>query len=61
MILKVYAAGFLVLFIDTALTYALLALARAKALSVVKVASVVVSTALESLTARNMVRVSQVL
>jgi O-antigen/teichoic acid export membrane protein len=47
MILKVYAAGFFLLFIDVSLSYALLALVQAKALSVVKVASVVVSTALE--------------
>jgi O-antigen/teichoic acid export membrane protein len=45
-ILKVYAPGFLLLFINTLFLYALFALGRAKAFSVVKIASVVVSTAL---------------
>jgi len=47
MILKVYAPGFFLLFINVLLGYCLFALERAKAFSVVKVASVVVSTALE--------------
>ncbi len=46
-ILKVYAPGYLLLFTNVLLGYVLFALARAKAFSVVKVASVVVSTALE--------------
>jgi O-antigen/teichoic acid export membrane protein len=45
-ILKVYAPGFLLLFMNTLFLYALFALGRAKAFSVVKIASVVVSTAL---------------
>ena len=45
-ILKVYAPAFLLLFVNVLLGYALFALQRAKAFSVVKVASVVVSTAL---------------
>jgi len=47
MILKVYAPGFFLLFIDVLLGHALLALGRSTALSVAKVASLVVSTALE--------------
>ena len=47
MILKVYAPGFFLLFIDVLLGYALLSLERATALSVAKVLSLVVSTALE--------------
>ena len=46
MILKVYAPGFLLLFINVALGYTLFALERAKAFSVVRVASLAVSTAL---------------
>jgi len=46
-ILKVYAPGFLLLFMNVLFGNALFALGRAKAFSVVKVASVVVSTALE--------------
>ncbi len=45
-ILKVYAPGFLLLFMNVLFGTALFALGRAKACSVVKVASVVVSTAL---------------
>ena len=47
MILKVYAPAFFLLFINVLFGYALFALERAKALSVVKVASVVVSTVLD--------------
>jgi O-antigen/teichoic acid export membrane protein len=47
MILKVYAPGFFLLFIDVLLGNALFAIGRAKAFSVAKVASLVVSTALE--------------
>jgi PST family polysaccharide transporter len=46
MILKVFAPGFFLLFIDVLLGYALTALGRAAALSIAKVGSVVVSTAL---------------
>jgi O-antigen/teichoic acid export membrane protein len=46
MILKVFAPGYFLLFIDVLLGYVLFALERARALSVVKLASVVVSTAL---------------
>ena len=46
-ILKVYAPGFLLLFMNVLFGNALFALGRAKAFSVVKVVSVVVSTALE--------------
>jgi len=46
-ILKVYAPGYLLLFTNVLLGNALFALGRAKAFSVVKVASVVVSMALE--------------
>jgi O-antigen/teichoic acid export membrane protein len=46
-ILKVYAPGFLLLFINVMLGYILFALERAKAFSLVKVASVMVSTGLE--------------
>ena len=46
-ILKVYAPGFLLLFMNVLFGNALFALGRAKAFSVVKVASVVISTALE--------------
>ncbi len=46
-ILKVYAPGFLLLFINMLFGNALFALARARAFSVVKIASVVVCTALE--------------
>src|SRR5262249_54555163 len=44
---KVYAPGFFLLFIDVLLGYLLLALERATALSVAKVSSLVVSTALD--------------
>jgi O-antigen/teichoic acid export membrane protein len=47
MILKVYAPAFFLLFINFPLSYALSALDRAMALSVLKVASVALSTALE--------------
>jgi O-antigen/teichoic acid export membrane protein len=47
MILKVYAPGFFLLFMDILLGYALLALGRGTAIAVVKVASLAVSTALE--------------
>jgi O-antigen/teichoic acid export membrane protein len=47
MILKVYAPGFFLLFIDVLLGNALFAIGRAKAFSMAKVASLVVSTALE--------------
>ena len=47
MILKVYAPGFFLLFIDVLLGYSLFALGRVTAFSVVKAASLVVSTALE--------------
>jgi O-antigen/teichoic acid export membrane protein len=49
MILKVYAPGFFLLFIDVMLGFALLALGRGTALSLAKLASLVVSTALELL------------
>jgi O-antigen/teichoic acid export membrane protein len=47
MILKVYAPGFFLLFVDVLLGCALFALGRATAFSVAKAASLVVSTALE--------------
>ena len=47
MILKVYAPGFFLLFIDVLLGYSLFALGRVTAFSMVKAASLVVSTALE--------------
>jgi O-antigen/teichoic acid export membrane protein len=46
-ILKVYAPGFFLLFANILLGYSLFSLGRAKAFSVVKAASVVVSTALD--------------
>jgi len=46
MILKVYAPGFFLIFIDILLGYSLFALGRVTAFSVVKAASLVVSTAL---------------
>ena len=46
-ILKIYAFGLFVIFIDVLFSYALTALGRATALSIAKVGSVVVSTALE--------------
>jgi O-antigen/teichoic acid export membrane protein len=46
-IVKVYAPGFLLLFVNTLLGYALFALQRAKAFSVVKMGSLVFSTVLE--------------
>ena len=47
MILKVYASGFFLLFIDVLLGYSLFALGRVTAFSIAKAASLVVSTALE--------------
>jgi O-antigen/teichoic acid export membrane protein len=46
-ILKVYAPGFFLLFVNVVFGYALFALERAKAYSVVKLASVVICTAME--------------